>query len=107
MTENEKIAALLFPHITMTPADYEAKSPPRQLKEGARVSRFSPSPTGFLHFGNLFSCAAAYRTARCTDGSRYPMPEIACKAGTSDIAECRARYDANTVVPLTFMKAGA
>ena len=47
MTENEKIAALLFPHITMTPADYEAKYPPRQLKEGARVSRFSPSPTGF------------------------------------------------------------
>jgi hypothetical protein len=46
-------------------------------------------------------------TARCTDGSRYPMPEIACKAGTSDIAECRARYDANTVVPLTFKKAGA
>lgn len=46
-------------------------------------------------------------TARCTDGSRYPMPEIACKAGASDIAECRARYDANTVVPLTFKKAGA
>lgn len=46
-------------------------------------------------------------TARCTDGSRYQMPEVACKAGTSDIAECRARYDANTVVPLTFKKAGA
>jgi hypothetical protein len=46
-------------------------------------------------------------TARCTDGSRYPMPEIACKAGTSDVAECRARYDAKTVVPLTFKKAGA
>ncbi|MEG5841673.1 SrfA family protein [Enterobacter mori] len=45
--------------------------------------------------------------ARCTDGSRYPMPEVACKAGTSDVAECSARYDANTVVPLTFKKAGA
>ncbi len=45
--------------------------------------------------------------ARCTDGSRYPMPEVACKAGTSDVAECTARYDANTVVPLTFKKAGA
>jgi hypothetical protein len=44
--------------------------------------------------------------ARCTDGSRYPMPEIACKAGTSNIAECQARYDAKTVVPLTFKKAG-
>lgn len=45
--------------------------------------------------------------ARCTDGSRYPMPEISCKAGTSDVAECSARYDAKTVVPLTFKKAGA
>ncbi|HFT7187651.1 TPA: SrfA family protein [Enterobacter ludwigii] len=45
--------------------------------------------------------------ARCTDGSRYPMPEVACKAGTSDVAECNARYDAKTVVPLTFKKAGA
>lgn len=44
--------------------------------------------------------------ARCTDGSRYPMPEIACKAGTNDVAECTARYDAHTVVPLTFKKAG-
>ncbi|MGC6134139.1 SrfA family protein [Enterobacter cloacae] len=44
--------------------------------------------------------------ARCTDGSRYPMPEVSCKAGTSDVAECNARYDAKTVVPLTFKKAG-
>ncbi|URN97325.1 SrfA family protein [Leclercia adecarboxylata] len=45
--------------------------------------------------------------ARCADGSRYPMPEITCKAGTSDVAECSARYDAKTVVPLTFRKTGA
>ncbi|QGU15367.1 ssrAB-activated protein [Leclercia sp. 119287] len=45
--------------------------------------------------------------ARCADGSRYPMPEITCKAGTNDVAECSARYDAKTVVPLTFRKAGA
>ena len=44
--------------------------------------------------------------ARCSDGSRYPMPEITCKAGTSDVAECTGRYDANTVVPLTFRKVG-
>ena len=45
--------------------------------------------------------------ARCADGSRYPMPEITCKAGTNDVAECSARYDAKSVVPLTFRKAGA
>lgn len=47
-------------------------------------------------------------TARCSDGSRYPMPEIACKAGTNDIAECSARFDANnTPVAVTFRKTGA
>ncbi|MEB6377767.1 SrfA family protein [Leclercia adecarboxylata] len=45
--------------------------------------------------------------ARCADGSRYPMPEITCKAGTNDVAECSARYGAKTIVPLTFSKAGA
>lgn len=45
--------------------------------------------------------------ARCSDGSRYPMPEIACTAGTSDVAQCTARYDAKTIVPLTFRKTGS
>ncbi|KFC10571.1 putative virulence effector protein [Trabulsiella guamensis ATCC 49490] len=45
--------------------------------------------------------------ARCADGSRYPMPEITCKAGTSDVAQCTGRYDAKTIVPLTFKKTGA
>ena len=45
--------------------------------------------------------------ARCSDGSRYPMPEISCTAGTSDVAQCSARYDAKTTVPLTFRKTGS
>lgn len=45
--------------------------------------------------------------ARCSDGSRYPMPEISCSAGTSDVAQCIARYDAKTIVPLTFRKTGS
>lgn len=45
--------------------------------------------------------------ARCSDGSRYPMPEITCTAGSNDIAQCTARYDGNTVVPVTFRKTGA
>ncbi|WP_330985054.1 MULTISPECIES: SrfA family protein [Enterobacterales] len=45
--------------------------------------------------------------ARCSDGSRYPLPEISCKPSTSDVAECTGRYDASTVVPLTFRKVGA
>ena len=49
----EKLAELLFPHITKTTEDYEALYPARDLKEGARVTRFAPSPTGYLHIGGL------------------------------------------------------
>jgi hypothetical protein len=46
-------------------------------------------------------------TARCSDGSRYPMPEIACKAGNNDVAECSAQFGANNPVSVTFRKTGA
>ena len=68
MSDNLKLAELLFPDITKTPADMEEIFPPRNLKEGARVTRLAPSPTGFLHFGNLFAGMVAYKTAKVTDG---------------------------------------
>lgn len=64
----DELANLLFPNIDKTPEYYEEKYPPRQLKDGARVTRFAPSPTGYLHFGNLYTCFASYLTARNTDG---------------------------------------
>lgn len=45
--------------------------------------------------------------ARCSDGSRYPVPEVACKAGDQDVAQCTGRYDEKTVLPLTFKKVSA
>ncbi len=44
--------------------------------------------------------------ARCSDGTHYPMPDISCKAGSNDVAECSARFDAKTTVPVTFRKTG-
>lgn len=42
--------------------------------------------------------------ARCSDGSRYPLPEISCKPDENDVAQCSGRYDGDTVVPVTFKK---
>ncbi|MGN0457763.1 MAG: glutamate--tRNA ligase [Eubacterium sp.] len=72
---NKDLAQLLFPNIDKTPTDYEEMYPARNLKEGARVTRFAPSPTGFLHFGNLFTCMVSYNTAKTTDGVFYVRVE--------------------------------
>lgn len=61
--DNLKMAELLFGSVDKTPEDYEAMYPQRQLPEGARVTRFAPSPTGFLHFGSLFAAFIAAKTA--------------------------------------------
>lgn len=70
MTDYEKLAELLFPQITKTPADYEALYPARDLPETARVTRFAPSPTGYMHIGNLYS-ALIDRLAATTEGSVF------------------------------------
>ncbi len=67
----QKLADLLFPNVTATPADMEAKYPPRALPEGAKVTRFAPSPTGFVHFGGLFPTTVAERLAHQSGGVLY------------------------------------
>ena len=67
----ELLADLLFPAVTQTPADMEALYPPRQLPEGAKVTRFAPSPTGFVHFGGLFPATVGERLAHQSGGVFY------------------------------------
>ena len=66
-----RLAQLLFPHVSESPADVEAKYPARQLPEGAKVTRFAPSPTGFVHFGGLFPTTVAERLAHQSGGVLY------------------------------------
>lgn len=62
------LADLLFPHINETTEEVENKYPPRQLPEGAKVTRFAPSPTGFVHFGGLFPSTVGERLAHQSSG---------------------------------------
>ena len=68
MDEKKALAELLFPNVTQTPDDLEKLFPPRKLPEGARVTRFAPSPTGFLHIGGLFAALISKLNAQMTNG---------------------------------------
>ena len=64
----QALAELLFPDVTETPESLEEKYPPRQLPEGAVVTRMAPSPTGFVHLGNLVQGLTAERMAHQSGG---------------------------------------
>ena len=64
----QALAELLFPNVTETPESLEEKYPSRQLPEGAVVTRMAPSPTGFVHLGNLVQGLTAERMAHQSGG---------------------------------------
>ena len=64
-----KLAELLFPQIDKTPEDYEAMFPPRE--EGKIITRMGPSPTGFIHLGNLYGAFVDERLAHQNGGIFY------------------------------------
>lgn len=68
MDDYKKLADLIFPDIKKSVADYEKEYPERNLKEGAKVTRYAPSPTGFMHIGNFYSSVINYVLAKQSGG---------------------------------------
>lgn len=64
----QALADLLFPDVTDTPEALEERFPPRQVPEGAVVTRMAPSPTGFVHLGNLVQGLTSERMAHQSGG---------------------------------------
>ena len=71
MDKNIELANLIFPNITKTVEDYEKMYPERNLPEGAKVTRYAPSPTGFIHIGALLSSFTGDMIARQSNGVFY------------------------------------
>ncbi len=69
MTDFIKLADLLYPDCKLTAKEAEAKFPKRNLPEGACVTRLAPSPTGFVHLGNLFPAMTSERLAHQSGGT--------------------------------------
>ena len=64
----QALAGLLFPDVTETPEEVEARFPKRQVSEGAVITRMAPSPTGFVHLGNLVQGLTSERMAHQSGG---------------------------------------
>ena len=77
---NKDLADLIFPNVTKTVEDYEEMYPNRDLPEGAYVTRFAPSPTGYMHIGNFISTVINYSLARNTNGVFFLRNEDTDKA---------------------------
>ena len=77
---NKDLANVIFPNITKTIADYEKEYPKRDLPKGACVTRFAPSPTGFIHLGGVFQALIDYVVAKQSGGVFYLRNEDTDKA---------------------------
>ncbi|HYF83741.1 MAG TPA: glutamate--tRNA ligase [Clostridia bacterium] len=68
LAERKKLADLLFPDTERAPQYYELLYPKRNLTEGAKVTRFAPSPTGYVHMGSLYASLVSERIAHQSNG---------------------------------------
>ena len=68
---NKELANLMYPIVTKTISDYENIYPERNIDDKAVVSRFAPSPTGFVHMGSLLASFVSNKAARDTNGIFY------------------------------------
>ena len=100
LTENRELADLLFPKVEKAPEYYELLYPKRRLPEGAKVTRFAPSPTGYVHMGSLYASLVSERLAHQSDGVFFLRVEDTDKkreveGGVTNIIRSLSRFGIN------------
>ncbi len=95
------LANLIFPDAKEI-SYYEEKYPERNLKEGAIVTRFAPSPTGFVHIGGLYQSVIARKLATQTDGVFFLRVEDTdqkreVENGITGIVQAKRRSNSNKI----------
>lgn len=100
LTENRELADLLFPDVERTPEYYELLYPKRNLPEGAKVTRFAPSPTGYVHMGSLYASLVSERLAHQSNGVFFLRVEDTDKkreveGGVTNIVRSLSRFGIN------------
>ena len=68
---NNDLANLIFPNINKTIEDYEKIYPKRKSNDEQAVTRFAPSPTGYMHIGGFYQAIIDYMIAKNTNGIFY------------------------------------
>lgn len=87
----KKLADLLFPDVDKTVDYYLKKYPKRNLKDGAEVTRFAPSPTGYMHIGGIYQALLDSEIAHSSGGIFYLRNE--------DTDSKREVTDAANIIP--------
>lgn len=95
-----KLAELIFPDITGTVEELEARFPERDLPEGAKVTRFAPSPTGYMHIGGLYAAMISKKIAKQSNGIFYLRIEDTDRKreladGVNEIINSLDKFDLN------------
>lgn len=73
-----------------------------RITQGDKVTCRVEVSAGLMQSGNLVINSRT--KARCSDGSRYQMPELVCKQGDAGAADCSGRYGTETVFPMTIKR---
>lgn len=95
--DQKEIANLLFPGDVTSVADFALRYPARSLPQEAEVTRFAPSPTGFLHIGGLFTALISERVAHASGGKFFLRIEDTDKKrevenGVTDLIAALTRF---------------